>query len=306
MAAAAKSPSFFGQMQYGPANCATFSGSNLRGGAVMQNLCSSVLTPPWLNHHAYWYGPNYKKFKKFQDLYRGTALTFENNFSQNTTRALTQIRHLVDGGDLPSDGRLPTERELSERFGCSRRTIRHALEVLETEGLLWRRRGKGTFAGQPPRATLGLASEIVDEVDALGVMEARMGIEPQLAALCARRATGEDVDRLRLLAERTIGSQDSDTSELWDGAIHRQIARIAGNALLEAAFDIIDTVRMDEDWQQKRHMARSTETSTLYHQQHIRIIDAIDARDAEAARAAMTQHLQSLTDNLRRALAQSA
>jgi DNA-binding FadR family transcriptional regulator len=233
-------------------------------------------------------------------------LTFENNFSQNTTRALTQIRHLVDEGELPSDGRLPTERELSETFGCSRRTIRQALEVLEAEGLLWRRRGKGTFAGQPPRATLGLASEIVDEVDALGVMEARMGIEPQLAALCARRATGEDVDRLRVLAKRTTDSRDSDTSELWDGAIHRLIARIANNALLQAAFDIVDTIRMDEDWQQKRQMARSTETNSLYHAQHTQIIDAIDARDAEAARAAMERHLQSLTDNLRRALADIA
>lgn len=230
-------------------------------------------------------------------------LTFENDFSQNTTRALNQIRRLMDEGNLPSDGRLPTERELSEKFGCGRRTIRHALEVLETEGLIWRRQGKGTFAGQRPRATIGLAAEIVDEVDALGVMEARMGIEPQLAALCARRASGEDVERLRLLVERTVASCDSDASELWDGAIHRLIARIADNALLKAAFDLIDTVRMDEDWQQKRHMARSTETNALYHTQHMHIIDAIDARDAEGARDAMAQHLQSLTDNLRRTLA---
>lgn len=230
-------------------------------------------------------------------------MSFEKDFSHNTTRALTQIRRLMDEGELPSDGRLPTERVLSQMFGCGRRTIRQALEVLEAEGLLWRRQGKGTFAGQPPRATLGLAAEIVDEVDALGVMEARMGIEPQLAALCARRATGEDVDRLRILAERTQASRDSDASELWDGAIHRLIARIAGNALLQAAFDLIDTVRMDEDWQQKRHMARSSDTNSLYHQQHMAIIDAIDARDANAARAAMAAHLQSLTDNLRRTLA---
>ncbi len=230
-------------------------------------------------------------------------MKFDNDFSNNTTRALTQIRRLMEDGNLPSDGRLPTERVLSEQLGCGRRTIRRALEVLETEGLLWRRQGKGTFVGQPPRATVGLAAEIVDEVDALGVMEARMGIEPQLAALCARRATGEDVDRLRLLAERTLASADADASELWDGAIHRQIARIANNALLQAAFDIIDTVRMAEDWQQKRHLARSQETNTLYHTQHLQIIAAIDARDAEAAHAAMTQHLKALTDNLRRTLA---
>ena len=107
---------------------------------------------------------------------------------------------------------MPTERELSEAFGIGRRTVRRALEVLEAEGLLWRRQGKGTFAGQPPGVATEMAADIVDEVDALGVMDARMGIEPQLAALCARRASAEDVDRLRLLADRTFGSADSDSS----------------------------------------------------------------------------------------------
>lgn len=229
-------------------------------------------------------------------------MNFDSDFSDNTTRALTQVRHLIDEGKLPSDGRLPTERELAERFGCGRRTIRRALEVLEAEGLLWRRQGKGTFAGQPPRAAKGLADEIVDEVDALAVMEARLGIEPQLAALCARRATAEDVDRLRLLAERTFSSADSDSSELWDGAMHRLIARIADNPLLLAAFDLLDAVRGAEDWQHKRHVARNAETKALYHAQHQQIIDAIDARDMEAARSAMTEHLQMLKDNLSRSL----
>ena len=229
-------------------------------------------------------------------------MNFESDFSDNTTRALAQVRHLIDEGQLPSDGRLPTERELADQFGCGRRTIRRALEVLEAEGLLWRRQGKGTFVGQPPRASKGLADDIVDEVDALAVMEARLGIEPQLAALCARRATADDVERLRLLAGRTYSAADSDSSELWDGAMHRLIARIADNPLLLAAFDLVDAVRSAEDWQHKRHMARTAETKALYHGHHQQIIDAINARDAEAARGAMTEHLQMLKENLSRSM----
>ncbi len=232
-------------------------------------------------------------------------MNFDTAFSDNTTRALNQIRRLIEDGNLPTDGRLPTERELSEALGIGRRTVRRALEVLEAEGLVWRRQGKGTFAGQPPHAATGLAAGIADEVDALGVMEARMAIEPQLAALCARRATGDDVDRLRVLAERTRGSADSDSSELWDGAMHRMISRIANNPLLSAAFDLINEVRTGEDWQHKRQMARTPETSALYIAQHEAIIAAIDARDAEAARRAMIDHLRSLTDNLRRSLEQA-
>ncbi|MBO6602305.1 MAG: FadR family transcriptional regulator [Roseicyclus sp.] len=229
-------------------------------------------------------------------------MTSDGDFSDNTTRALNQIRRMIEKGNLPSDGRLPTERELSEKLGCGRRQVRRALEVLEAEGLLWRRQGKGTFAGQPRRPATEMAATIADKVDTLAIMEARMGVEPQLAALCARRATAEDVDRLRLLAERAHGASDSDYWELWDGALHRLIARIPDNPILSAAFDLLDTVRMDENWQHDRHLARTLKTKVVYHEQHQRIIDAIDARDADAARSAMTDHLQTLTDDLRRSM----
>jgi len=229
-------------------------------------------------------------------------VNFDAGISENTTRALAQIRQMIEGGDLPADGRLPAERDLCARLGLGRRTVRRALEVLEAEGLIWRRQGKGTFAGLPPRPARVLAAEIAEEVDALAVMEARLGIEPQLAALCARRATAEDVERLRLLAARIAAVSDRDSRELWDGAMHRLIARLAGNPLLLAAFELIDAIRAQEDWQHKRQLARGPQTAAIYARQHAAIIDAIDARDAAGAHAAMTAHLQTLTDSLRRAL----
>lgn len=222
---------------------------------------------------------------------------------EETTRVLDAIRRMIENRQLPADGRLPTERELAAELGTGRRTVRRALETLECEGLIWRRQGKGTFAGQPPDPTEALAAEIVAEVNPLVAMEARLCIEPALADLCARRATAEDVARLRQLAKRVAAPADPDSAELWDGALHRLIARIGGNRIMLTAFTLIDEVRLGEEWQHKRHRARTPETMALYDRQHRRIIDAIEARDGEGAAAAMKEHLTSLSENLERSLA---
>ena len=96
------------------------------------------------------------------------------------------LQELLTEGKLGPDGRLPTERELSDKTGAPRRLIRRALAALEAEGLIWRRQGKGTFAGQPVEPVSALAAEISDSSEPVEVMEARLCIEPEIAALCAR------------------------------------------------------------------------------------------------------------------------
>ena len=217
--------------------------------------------------------------------------------SQNASLALAQLRLLI-ARELPADGRLPTERALTVRLGVGRRAVRRALDALEAEGLVWRRQGRGTFAGQPPDPADALLSELAAATDIASVMEARLALEPALAELAARRVTAEDAARLRLLAERTGAAPDSDAAELWDGALHRMIARIAANRLLLAAFALIDEVRVGADWQEQRHRLRTPETLALVGRQHDAVVAAIAAGDGARARTAMEAHLQSLIDRL--------
>ncbi len=218
--------------------------------------------------------------------------------------ALARIRSMIIDGSLAAGGRLPTERDLSAALGIGRRIVRQALDVLEGEGLIWRRQGKGTFAGHPPDPAEALVAELAPEVDPLVAMEARLCIEPPLAALCARRATPDDVARLRLLAGHAARAGHPDSAELWDGALHRAIATVAGNRLMVTVMALLDEVRIGPHWQALRQQARSRAAIALSLDQHDAILDAIARGDPDAASAGMTHHLRTLSDNLRRALAE--
>lgn len=220
----------------------------------------------------------------------------------SVTAVRARLQTMIEKGLSGPNGRLPTERELCEIAGVSRRTVRRALEALEAEGLIWRRQGKGTFAGLAPDPTQALAAEIVGETDFLEVMEARLCIEPTLAAMCAVRAKPEDVERMRDLARRTAEALDPDSMELWDGALHRLIARTAGNRPLLTAFAMLDEIRGNEAWRGQRAKARSGESLKASRAAHEAIIDAMAAGDPAAAEAAMRAHLTLLAENLRRTL----
>jgi GntR family transcriptional repressor for pyruvate dehydrogenase complex len=220
--------------------------------------------------------------------------------SANVVRV--RLLAMIERGGLPAGGRLPTERELSESMGIGRRAVRSALESLLAEGLIWRKQGKGTFAGQPPDKTQLLAAEIVGETNVVEVMEARLCVEPVLAAMAARHALPEDIDRMHNLAQRIIQASDPDTIELWDGALHRLIARTARNKPLLTAFSMIDEIRGNRDWRGVRHKARSMRSLQDRHAEHVEIINRIEAGDAPGAEAAMRKHLTTLADNLNRIL----
>lgn len=211
----------------------------------------------------------------------------------------SRLLAMIQQNSLPVDGRLPTERDLVESLGVGRRAVRVALDSLDAEGLIWRKQGKGTFAGQPPDKAQVLAAEIVGETNFAEIMEARLCIEPTLAGMAAGRASAEDIGRMRNLAEHVVNATDPDTIELWDGAFHRLIARTAGNRTLLAAIAMIDEIRGNDRWRDLRAKARSLERIRTSDREHQAIIEQISKGNAEGAAAAMRDHLTTLANNLK-------
>lgn len=218
------------------------------------------------------------------------------------SRAQIMIRSLIDSGEVGQSDELPGIDVLAARFRISHRAIRHALDVLEAEGLIWRRHGTDAFAGPRPEATARWSGGMDPNVEIcpLVVMEARIAIEPEIAALAASRATSADIARLRVIAHRTFSEAGAEETELWDGSFHRLIAGIADNPVLSAAFGLINELRASPQWQSARDSVRTGTLRREYDNHHRLIIDALEAGDAEAARGAMRAHLWVLHNNYKR------
>jgi len=217
---------------------------------------------------------------------------------RNSSLALERLRSIVDELEVAGRIQLPTERELAEQIGVGRRAVRRALEVLEAEGRIWRRQGAGTFIGPEPHHSDHRLKRLPEISNMLEVMEVRLRLEPALAQLAALRATPSDVTWMRSLAAKVAAADDLDGRELWDSALHRAIATVAGNTLFLALFDVVDRVRQDDTWRHVREALRTAERVSLYTAQHDEVLDAIERRDPITAEKAMRQHLLALQERL--------
>src|SRR5688500_1958208 len=125
-----------------------------------------------------------------------------------------QLRRRILGGELAEGERLPVEEELTAQFGVARTTLREALRVLESEGLIAIRRGRGggPFVTHPDLGpiSLALAASLQLQGASVGELdEARRLIEPQIAGQLARRHGDGDGDLDLTALEAAIDRADA-------------------------------------------------------------------------------------------------
>ena len=109
---------------------------------------------------------------------------------------VNQIRHLIAKGNLKAGERLLPERELAEKFGVSRASIREAMSALEIIGLVESRGSQGNFIKADASIDGTLLKELLKNHSPLEVFEARCELEPSLTALAAKKRTLEDLKEL--------------------------------------------------------------------------------------------------------------
>lgn len=202
-------------------------------------------------------------------------------------------------GVLVEGDRLPPERELAERFGVSRVTLREAIKALRDAGLVESRRGRGggTFVAAPPRERARSLGTIEDSI-AHGlddVLALRKVVEPGAAALAASR-TLSAADRSSLLEYlRAASDCDPTVRRRLDSRLHLAIAALGGSALVtEVVADV--QMRLDE-------LLRAIPVipGNIAHsdRQHATIVEAILGGQADRARVEMEEHVDGTAALLR-------
>lgn len=212
---------------------------------------------------------------------------------------LTRLRNWISGSGLSRGDRMPPERTLCETLGVSRAELRKALLVLETEGILDRNVGRGTFLAKAPRTTRGgdridrsiaTLSESTGPVEA---MNARLAFEPQLCQLAALHATPKQLRDLRRMAQAMREATNWSNYEQLDSDFHEAIAAASGNGLLQSLHRILNGVRLAVVWRRLNTSDRGPHPNYHSFDEHDAILAALESRDPTAAGEAMRAHLES-------------
>ncbi len=205
-----------------------------------------------------------------------------------------QIKANIFAGKLAPGDRLPSEKELGEQFDLSRITVRDALRVLESKGLITIKVGArgGAFVANPNPTT---ANEIVTDLLRLQrtstkeLVEARLIIETSIVTLAAKRATPQDIAAMEqaIAAARVARASGDPHFTPHSVSFHVALAKAAKNQVLlftvnsfrTAFYDTLERLLPDDSMAERAI------------QDHQKILGALAAHDADRARAVMRKHL---------------
>jgi GntR family transcriptional repressor for pyruvate dehydrogenase complex len=205
-----------------------------------------------------------------------------------------QIHRLIKTGRLKAGDKLPPERDLAQAFKVSRASVREAIRVLESAGLVKTHVGDGTYVetGSIENLVKPLATVVAGGRESLmEIFAVRKMFEPHLAYLAAEKATGDEISELKRILGRQrekMGNRALVTA--MDYSFHLFLAKMAKSQVFLKLYttlaELINQTR-EEFLQEGDRPKKSIEG-------HEEILLAIEKRDPTLAKKAMSSHLRNI------------
>jgi DNA-binding FadR family transcriptional regulator len=223
------------------------------------------------------------------------------NLNRASQVIVDQVRMLIRDRKLRPADRLPSERDLCERFGVSRVTVREALRVLEASGLVEIRVGArgGAFVTEPTneRVGKGLADLLtLSPLTASEITEARMVFELGIIPVAVERATTEDIAVLRSLVDEGQQALEAGSYTMeMSAAFHIRLAACTHNTAIEM---LVQSFHGPLLMSLQRARVAAPLMGHRGSVEHRELVDALERRDADKATEIMRQHLQRTAERV--------
>lgn len=208
-------------------------------------------------------------------------------------KVANQLSRFIAEGQIKPGQKFPAERDLAERLGVSRPTVREAMIALELQGVIEIRTGSGIYVTKKKPKL-----EVKDKgIGPFEILETRMLLEPEACALAATRITEDQLQQLRqTYREMEEEEKQADSSEQADWKFHNIIANASQNSAFFAVVDWLWELRNQSELHTAFSERIRREGIHPILEDHLAIIEALEARDPEAAREAMRKHLENASE----------
>jgi GntR family transcriptional repressor for pyruvate dehydrogenase complex len=205
--------------------------------------------------------------------------------------AIDQLRKFIVNNNLEEGSKLPSERELVDKLQISKGSIREALRILEITGLVDVRPGKGIFVRHLTGDLIVPLSSWVtrNKEEIYKHFEARLILEPEVAALAARRITKEYINRIEqnILLQKSYPETEVVSIISADIEFHRLVAEAAKNETISMLMNSLAKISF-HGWKAALRVEGRNETAV---QEHTQLLNFLAKRDEDGARTAMREHM---------------
>ncbi|QUJ75784.1 FCD domain-containing protein [Sulfitobacter albidus] len=211
-----------------------------------------------------------------------------------STAVVRQVEELILRGILRPGERLPSERELSERLGVSRPSLRDAIAQLQDTGLLSAKPGAGVYVADVLGSAFSpalLALFARHDEAAMDYLSFRRDMEGLAAERAARLGSDTDLAVIDTIFTKMTQPQDAESEASLDAQFHMAIVEASHNVvMLHMMRSMYDLLRGGVFYNRQVMFSQQTTREALL-EQHRAIHAALMARDAPAARTAVEAHL---------------
>lgn len=209
-------------------------------------------------------------------------------------KVIDYIQGEILKGDLKRGEKLPPERELAERLGVGRNSVREAMRTLSLMGFISSTQGAGNFVSCNLEKNLAESTRMMmmlNETDYRQISELRQGLENQAILLASKRITQAQLEKLEQIAWEMRGAQ-MEQSVALDKELHGVISEAAGNRLLMVIIRALsETIDSFIDDMHRRIMSHGDLGSRLLDAHQGIVLALVDRNGPEAARM-MHEHFE--------------